>query len=352
MRTDVKLGVAFSMAIVLIAGAYYFYRDSESKPIPLSDQTVADGKRAQPATRKGESPVATDDRPATTKAPRVVRPGSAADPSKQPQVARRTPVRNAGRTPPQPNDRADATEPGITRRTPAGNAQPAAPGGAKPQVVAGRDVAGSAGGVDSPPMGSNVNVRPSDAARTAEATPIVPRRSPASAAAEGSPNVPGQAAANRRIEPGATQRGSTSPTPPDVAVDVHHVQPGDSFASLARAYYGSERLTQFLIDNNQQISDPTHLRIGMKVSIPPAPADDGITLAARAPRPGAAGRADGTVEAGRTYTVKPGDSFYVIARDVLGDATRWQELLALNTGLVNGDPTKLKPNQIVRLPRE
>lgn len=201
-----------------------------------------------------------------------------------------------------------------------------------PKVATARDAAEPAAGAKKRPIASAEPTQPAPGERTAAPTPIIPKQPVASKAAD-------------RTEP-STQK------PNDVAVDVHHVQPGDSFASLARTYYGSERLTQFLIDHNKQITDPARLRVGMKVNVPPAPTAAGIPLAARSAGAPAAEARKGAAGAGRTYTVKPGDSFYVIARDVLGDATRWKELLAMNSDLVHGDPTKLQPNQIVQLPKE
>ncbi len=52
----------------------------------------------------------------------------------------------------------------------------------------------------------------------------------------------------------------------------------------------------------------------------------------------------------RTYQVKTGDSFYGIARDVLGDANRWNELLALNREKVDSNPNRLRVGQVLVLP--
>jgi len=48
--------------------------------------------------------------------------------------------------------------------------------------------------------------------------------------------------------------------------------------------------------------------------------------------------------------VKPGDSLYRIAKDQLGNAERWKELLALNKAVIHGDPTQLQPGQTLVLP--
>jgi len=58
----------------------------------------------------------------------------------------------------------------------------------------------------------------------------------------------------------------------------------------------------------------------------------------------------GSAAGKRTYKVKSGDSFYKIAKEQLGNAERWKELLALNKTLVNGDPSSLQPGQTLVLP--
>lgn len=125
------------------------------------------------------------------------------------------------------------------------------------------------------------------------------------------------------------------------AMETHRVQPGDTLSSLSQAYYGSERFVTLLREANSQIDDPTMLRVGSVIRIPPAPeAATATTTPAATTRPAVK----------RTYEVKSGDSFYAIARDQLGNAARWKELLALNNDLVKGDPTRLRPGQIVVLP--
>ena len=47
------------------------------------------------------------------------------------------------------------------------------------------------------------------------------------------------------------------------------------------------------------------------------------------------------------YLVKPGDTLYGIAKQALGKGSRWQDIVALNTGLT---PANLKAGQTIRLP--
>lgn len=130
---------------------------------------------------------------------------------------------------------------------------------------------------------------------------------------------------------------------PTVALETHRVQPGDSFASLAKMYYGSERYTQFLMSQNTQIANPNALKIGAVIKIPPAPTSQQAKQSS-AVKPGA------NQSSRKVYVVRSGDSFYRIAQHQLGDANRWEELFNLNKGVVQGDPKRLRPGQKIILP--
>jgi nucleoid-associated protein YgaU len=53
--------------------------------------------------------------------------------------------------------------------------------------------------------------------------------------------------------------------------------------------------------------------------------------------------------AGRTYTVKAGDTLSEIARDQLGSAGAYMKIFELNKDQLS-DPDKIKPGQVLRLP--
>jgi len=139
------------------------------------------------------------------------------------------------------------------------------------------------------------------------------------------------------------------------AVETHKVQPGDTFASLAKMYYGDEKYTGFLASSNREI-DPRTLGVGTEVKIPPLPRDGGVgdagsRVAARERMPVRRASDSTATERGtRTYTVRSGDTFYGIARDQLNDASRWRELFELNKALVHGDATRLQVGQVITLP--
>ncbi|HNQ23222.1 MAG TPA: LysM peptidoglycan-binding domain-containing protein [Phycisphaerae bacterium] len=134
-------------------------------------------------------------------------------------------------------------------------------------------------------------------------------------------------------------------------MDTHKVQPGDTFAALARSYYGSERYTQYLIDQNPQVTNPSRLSPGMSIRIPARPAELPASAAPASTVAGVpAAPASTTPTGARTYRVRAGDTFYGIAREVLGSSSRWRELFELNRALVDGDPRNLRVGQVLTLP--
>jgi nucleoid-associated protein YgaU len=54
---------------------------------------------------------------------------------------------------------------------------------------------------------------------------------------------------------------------------------------------------------------------------------------------------------GKTYEVKAGDTLSSIARLVLGNAQRWQELYEANKDVID-DPNVIQPGMVLRIPGE
>lgn len=52
----------------------------------------------------------------------------------------------------------------------------------------------------------------------------------------------------------------------------------------------------------------------------------------------------------KTYTVKPGDTLWAIAKRTLGDGSRWREIYEANASLIGKDPALILPGQTLRLP--
>ncbi len=301
MRPDVKLGVVVSMIFVFVAGTYYLYRDRQEEPLVIAGGLNASSKPAAVAEQTGVDILA---------ASREKR-RSAGD-----GIAKRT---VSGRRISEVANRRPA-------RTPHGTARPAAGKTAgKPSNTPDRARLSNAGAQSVTPSRKTISQQA--------------RRTPAPGRAKGAMRL---LAAQGQARGAAKRAGAAGRA---AAVDNHRVQPGDTFSSLAHRYYGSTTFTRFLIDSNPHIADPDRLRIGTIVKIPSRPAVSAMQIPASAGSP-VAKASDGPP----TYVVKPGDSFYVIARDVLGDARRWKELFELNREAVKGDPTRLQAGQVLVLP--
>jgi nucleoid-associated protein YgaU len=85
---------------------------------------------------------------------------------------------------------------------------------------------------------------------------------------------------------------------------------------------------------------------------PPAPATNLTSLVPPEPKPATGVTMPPTppappATAGGTYTIKKGDTFIKIAREVYGDPSRMKDIAAANPGV---DPRKLKVGQTIILP--
>lgn len=371
MRPDVKLGVVISLVFVLVAGGYYLYRDSREVPIPVTGNLTA-------ASKKADSPVKSTTADARREESRL-RPQSAADRARGTRsgthrqgwqgegIASTPPTEGAGkrtevdstRVVDRQAKRAPTTEPASRR----GRSQPRGTPGTR--HAEGTPRSPKRGDTEASPGSGQKSATPGSKENLAKAAPPGSDRSSIAGAASESPRrrvrqetkAPQEGA--RRARQGSTTLASAAGTrpasgrklearPAQEMVETHRVQLGDTLASLARDYYGHEKYTQFLVDQNPQIPDPNRLRIGMSVRIPPRPVDDGRPAATSPRKTTASLGSDSTRPS--TYTVEPGDSFYGIARSVLGDASRWEELFALNKDLVHGNPKRLQVGHVLTLP--
>jgi nucleoid-associated protein YgaU len=61
------------------------------------------------------------------------------------------------------------------------------------------------------------------------------------------------------------------------------------------------------------------------------------------------GAASGAATAGRTYTVKPGDTLSEIAKDQLGSANAYMKIFEANRDQLS-DPDKIRPGQVLKIP--
>jgi len=119
------------------------------------------------------------------------------------------------------------------------------------------------------------------------------------------------------------------------------VAPGDTLTRIAAKHYGqgSRRFIKAIVDANRSaIADPDKLRAGIDLVIPSmdatavAPSGGAVaTDVATADRPNA--RPMSRPDRGgqyRWYQIKKNDRYISIAREELGDASRWEEIYELN----------------------
>jgi len=361
MRTDVKLGVVISATLVLVVGGYFVFRDAPETPVPLADASSprTDAVTSpKPGAKLPATSSARSKQPTKEAAPRTTTPMNPAE--RDPRTATKAP-------PSQPNtipvDRAVSGQPPtIGRPDPAASRTEPKPAATAPRsTLADRSspTATTAAAIsptpktENPPLALNVDpalspVPLTGSARPDSATsskPIAP--SPAVAGPQDVNASPGE---SNPASPTATGSPVIRTDTKPAAVDSHRVQPGDTLATLAKAYYGNAKYATFLGEANPDVRDPNRLPLGAIVKIPALPADIDSRITSAPPAPAKPASTAGTTGARRTYKVQAGDSFYRIARDQLGNAGRWKEIFALNKQLVHGDPTQLQVGQVLVLP--
>jgi len=351
MRTDVKLGIVTSMVVVLVAGSYFLFRGDSQTSIPIAGKASPTPIRSAAKPPAGKQPVTSPSRQvnASKDSGEQTNLPVARDPKVAAKSAERPPLAT-------PKERVPVTQP---------TAEPVAAVGAvplhkgadaeprpDPRIAPPNSAPSLAGRSPDAPRGMEA-ARETDAGLTSRT--LIAGNDPAKPA----PTTTADSATLTSPVPG-TPIAAAKPQPPDArfgtnldlgkaAVDTHRIQPGDSLASLAQSYYGNAKYANFLAESNPGISDPARLALGTAIKIPPLPQDVDARMAnAAAAKKGPATTVNAAGK--KTYKVKPGDSFYKIAKDQLGNAERWKELLALNQALVHGDPLSLQPGQTLVLP--
>lgn len=378
MRTDAKLGLVVGLVVVLVGGGYFLFGNRGEAPIELA---------ASPAGAK-DSPAGKDPAPAAK--PAVSQPKRTPDRVAGGAPAGATPVTPAKPTTSTRPATGDSTVmaplPSVLNRPVASPsaATPKTEGDAARQAAAPGDSAVGERKVGEP-AGSNPG--PAGTAANPEAARPSAGEGPNGTTGERVVEKPAVTGASdtesmKSIAPATTP--STRPLSSEArkpAVETHRVQPGETFATLARSYYGDPLLAEFLVTVNPQLESGGRLSPGMVVNIPPSPTqaevaqllrqsreriaagttkEVGKTPAAEtsktAPSSDAATKTSPATTAKtpgdtkRTYVVKSGDTFYGIAKDQLGASSRWKELYEMNKSVVKGDPKSLKPGQVIVLP--
>ena len=147
--------------------------------------------------------------------------------------------------------------------------------------------------------------------------------------------------------PPASPRRSTPerdvPQRPELARTEYIIQNGDTFVSIADEWFGDDTKWSLIARENPTV-DPQRLKIGQKIFLPPRHV---ARPAAPVPAP------DPALAPGQTlHVVESGDTLIAIARDKLGDQTRWEEIYALNKTTIGPDSAALQIGMKLKLPKK
>ena len=167
------------------------------------------------------------------------------------------------------------------------------------------------------------------------------------------------ARANPSVNPDRLQMGQklrialqdTAPSPRDArpaattGVKTYLVKPGDTPMGVSSLHYGTVRHYRLILEHNGLAEDG--LKAGTTIEIPPVPETASNVAPVRESsslRAAPAGHRAGSAE--RFYEVQKGDVPGTIAREQLGDESRWHEILRINGiadsgGLIAGSRIRL-----------
>lgn len=129
---------------------------------------------------------------------------------------------------------------------------------------------------------------------------------------------------------------------------TYPVRPGDKIDRIMAAEYGAEyRQMGDQVLKANRLSPTASLKAGKVLTLPVI--EVRRDTAAAPVGPIAADNDPAPAPSGKTYTVKPGDSPYKIAKTVMGNAKYADELMAANRDVVS-DPRKLRPGMVLKIP--
>mgnify|MGYP001580637655 CR=1 FL=1 len=129
--------------------------------------------------------------------------------------------------------------------------------------------------------------------------------------------------------------------PPVAAPQEVVVQPGDTLEKISKQVYGRKSQWKLIAEANPGIN-PSNLKVGAKLVIPPAPA-----VSPSVP-PGSSMDAGMMVAGiGKTYTVRSGDTLEKISKQAYGKKSQWKAIAAANPGI---NPANLKIGAVLSIP--
>ena len=371
MPTGTKILIAL---IVAIFGSVVIYYATVAPPAP-GPQRSTDGSVAAPpggtASPAPVRPTPVTPAPVRTPTPSPANPtgaagsgvtppsggglGSGAAPTPAgPQPSVSDPLTNTLRDPVRPvvdpnapvqsGGKGDAPAPSTPSANP--SAAPSTPQGTNPNQPGAQTPT-------SPPSGSaSPSGAPSGPAPAAPVKPTTPPSSPTPSPAPSPGNGPTPALPNNPNRPtGAPTSGPTAGS--STRQGEHIVANGETMSSIAEKHYGDRNKWQLIAKANPLV-DPANMKIGMKLTIPPAPAKSTTAPAPTGPTgpttPTPAGPTTGAGES--THTVAAGDTLISLSRSYYGKDGLWELIYDANRALIGDDPAALKVGMKLRIPKK
>jgi len=126
---------------------------------------------------------------------------------------------------------------------------------------------------------------------------------------------------------------------------THTIKNGETFVTVAAAHYGNGKYYKLIVAANPKV-DPSHLKIGTVITLPALDAKADTTKAAA----NTSAAVEKAVDNKTQYRVQSGDNLHRICVRLYGDASKVDDLYALNKAAIGSDPAKLKLGMILTLP--
>jgi len=338
MRTDVKLGIVLGLMVLAVLG-WYMTGDDGPKAVRLADS--GEGDRSGDQLKEKDTAL-----PPPLWNPPADRRRTVAPPPPKPQRPGR-PVAEAGPKPTPNPAKAKAKSPTVkpADRAPSGKKPAAAPPGLLAKVTANQplSVKPDSSKQKKPPLVTPPGAKkpkPESAAPKLAMPKAKPKPRPTTATSTGPARLSDLLAKPR---PKPVRPKAEKPKP---KTRYHVVKKYDTFAILAEQYYGSQKYADLLLKANPAVTDARRMKLGTRLRVPPL---EELTGSKKADKAVASDRKAKKPASPKVYVVKPDDSFYSIARELLGDGAKWRELHKLNRD-VCPDPKRLRPKMKLRIP--
>ena len=150
---------------------------------------------------------------------------------------------------------------------------------------------------------------------------------------------PAQTPSQRPVtRPATTQRVATS-QPARPRPSTYTIKPGDTFAAIAKAVYGSEQYLVHIAQANPLV-DPLKLQPGQVIRMPR------VVAAVTPGRGTVAGPPEGSVY----YVIRADDTLSRIARNHYADPRLWRLIYRANRVRIGPDPDRIQPGTRIVIP--